>query len=159
MRRLLIINNIPTPYRTFMFNTMYDIGRAHDIEVTVAFQAERLAYKPWRPQEDAMRFPHRFSTGVLPWRGKPLQVFSYLTFNTDILRLVTSRRYDWILMAPLQSVGSWATALAPAGRTRKLLWSESNLTSSRFVQGPVRRLKGMLESPFDMLVCPGRRAV
>ena len=158
MRRLLIINNVPTPYRTFMFNKMHEKGREFGVEVTVAFQAERLSYRAWDPNEDEMKFPHFFSTGLNPFSTAPLPMFTYRTFSTDILRAVASRRFEWVLVAPLLSVGSWAIALIPAGKTQKLLWSESNLTSARFVRGPVRWFKGVLVSPFAALVCPGQRA-
>lgn len=41
MKELLIINNIPTPYRTFMFNRMAEVGQSCDFEVEVAYQAHR----------------------------------------------------------------------------------------------------------------------
>ena len=158
MRRLLIVNNVPTPYRTFLFNKINDLGVANDIALTVAFQAEQLEAHRWKLNEADMRFPYFFSAGLRLNRSKRVSRFSFSTFNPDILKEVRVGRYDWILTSALQSVGSWALALTPSA-PMKLLWSESNLTSARYLRGPVRWFKGALEAPFSALVCPGQRAV
>lgn len=159
MKRLLIINNVPSPYRTFMFNKMSERGGAHGIGVTVAFQARRESRRPWSPEQFEMRFPHFISSGINPWSRRAREFFTVRTFNTDILWRAMRGGYDWILMAPFMSLGNWLLALAPVGKTRKLLWSESNVASAGYLHGPVRWFKRLLQRPFSVVVCPGRRAL
>jgi len=159
MRRLLIVNNCPSHYRTFMFNKMNDKGKEYGIEVTLAFQGETEPHRPWSPDQYDMQFPYFISSGINPWKRGNHRDFTAGTFNTDILQRVMFGGYDWVLMAPFMSVGTWAMALAPSRKTKKLLWSESNFASARYLRGPVRLFKRVLQSPFDILVCPGQRAV
>ena len=49
MQRLLTVNNVPTPYRTFMFNLMHAKGLERDIEFSVAFRGRREAHRSWKP--------------------------------------------------------------------------------------------------------------
>lgn len=159
MRQLLIINNIPSHYRTFMFNKMNLKGREFGIDVSVAFQAERQSDRSWSPDQYDMRFPYYISTGVFPWRKRPQRVFTSRTFNTDIVLDVVRGGYDWVLTAPFMSPGTWAVALTPTSHTKKLLWSESNFADGGYIRGPVRLFKRLLQTPFSVLVCPGERAV
>ena len=158
MRRLLIINNVPTHYRTFMFDTMGARGAEHGVDVTVAFQAEYEKGRPWFKDRPPMKVRHFVSKGLNPFARGTQQWFTQRTFNTDILRSVAGGEYDWVLMAPFMSAGTWTIALWPT-RTRKLLWSESNLDSTRHLHGPGLWFKRLLLSPFSVLVCPGQRAV
>ena len=70
MQRLLTVNNVPTPYRTFMFNLMHAKGLERDIEFSVAFRRRREAHRSWKPEDFDMRFPSFISTG-LRGRGAP----------------------------------------------------------------------------------------
>jgi glycosyltransferase involved in cell wall biosynthesis len=159
MQKLLIVNNIPTPYRTFMFGKLHELGLERGIEVSVAFQAEREAHRHWKPSDFDMRFPHFYSSGMRFWSQRPRAFFTYTTLNLDIARRASSGAYDWVLMAPLNSVTGWLMSCLPAGRTCKLIWSESNLLSARYMSSLARRFKGWLLAPGDALVCPGERAL
>jgi glycosyltransferase involved in cell wall biosynthesis len=159
LRRLLIINNIPTPYRTFMFQKLHDVGLEHGVETTVAFQAQREARRPWKAEDFALQTPHFFSSGARFWSSKPRVFFTYTTLNLDIIRAVAAGRYDWVLLATLNSVTGWFATLLPAGRTVKVLWSESNLLSTRYMSALARAFKRLLLAPIDALACPGERAL
>ncbi|MBI5863997.1 MAG: glycosyltransferase [Planctomycetes bacterium] len=159
MRKLLIINNIPTPYRTYMFHKLYDVGREHGVETTIAFQAEREARRVWKAEDFALRTPHFYSSGLRFWSKRPRKFFTYPTVNIDILRRVMSGAYDWILYAPLNSMNGWFVSWLPAGRSKKVVWSESNLHSTRYMSGFARAFKRFLLAPCHVLACPGERAL
>ena len=123
MYRLLIINNCPSHYRTFMFNILSAKGLERGIDVTVAFQAETERGRPWSADQYGMRFDHFISLGINPWRRKRVRQFGLGTFNTDILCQIAFGGYDWVLMAPFMSVGAWMAARLGAGGACKVLWS------------------------------------
>ncbi|MDX2201091.1 MAG: glycosyltransferase family 4 protein [Phycisphaerae bacterium] len=158
MPRLLIINNIPTPYRTFMFNRLHAHGKARGIDVQVAFQAAREKRRPWKPEDFQMEFPHFISTG---WGlGSARNEYAnYATVNLDIVRALRDPAVRWVVAAPFQSIGMWWLTLRLPRHVTGLLWCESNLTSSRFNRGPGKWLKSQLIARYPILVCPGRRAV
>jgi glycosyltransferase involved in cell wall biosynthesis len=158
MKKLLIVNNIPTPYRTFMYNTLYNKGKEYDVDVHVAFQARREARRPWKPEDFNMRFPHFISNGVFKKRSKAKEFFNRSTLNLDILSQIKSGEYDYILMPPSMSVNNWIASVLPAGKSLKLLYSEANRTSLNLDYLPVRIFRRLLYSQFDASICPGHRA-
>ncbi|MCK9267438.1 MAG: glycosyltransferase family 4 protein [Alkaliphilus sp.] len=158
MKRLLIVNNIPTPYRTFMFNKMFDRGKSFNIEVSVAFQACREKRRLWKPEDFDMKFPYFISTGLKSRRSKPVNLFKYTTLNADIISKVISGDYDWIMMAAFMSVTNWVLSLIPS-KSKKLLWSESNLMSAHYMGFLDKYFKKLLVGQYDALVCPGKYAV
>ncbi|MCI0498761.1 MAG: glycosyltransferase [Planctomycetales bacterium] len=156
MKKLLIINNVPTPYREFMFTKMSDIGRTFGIDVTVAFQAEREPGRPWKADDFSYSFRHYFSTGMA---GKDRRhMYSYGVINRDILHDLACGGYTWAFFSPFMSITNWMAAFLPT-RTRKVLWSESNLQSTKHVDPIARFLKSRAIKQFDALACPGIRAV
>ena len=155
MPRLLIINNIPTPYRTFMYNTLYDVGKHYDFDVTVAFQARRETRRVWKPEDFQMHFPHRFSRGV---RGRPNEFFTRSTLNLDLLWTIRTHKYDYITIAPSMSVANWISAVLPTRKAKKLMWIEVNRLALKNDYWPVRMFRRALYRGFDGTVCPGKRA-
>ena len=159
MRRLLIINNIPTPYRTFMFQKLHDVGLMHGIETTVAYQAEREEQRVWKAEDFRLNVPHFYSSGLRFWSRRPRKFFTYPTINLDILRRSCSGQYDWILYGALNSMNGWLVSWLPAGRSIKIIWSESNLHSTRYMSGWARVLKSRVLAGCHALACPGERAL
>jgi glycosyltransferase involved in cell wall biosynthesis len=160
MKRLLVVNNIPTPYRAAMFNRLSELGREHGVDLFVAFQARREARRPWRPEDLEMRFAHSiFPSLAVSRRDAPCDVFRYSTINPGILRLVRKGGFDWVVMAPLMSVTGWIASFLPSASTRRLLWGESNVLSARRSSASARWFKRQLLRRWDGLVCPGERAV
>ncbi len=158
MKKLLIINNIPTPYRTFMFKRFHELGPTYGFDVSVAFQARREARRAWNPDDMDMQFPYSISSG-LGFGKKPKEFFNYRTVNSDIIREVASGKFDFVLMAAFMSVTNWITSRVSSGRTVKVLWSESNLLSTRYMGAGVRSLKRMLLRGYDINALPGDRAL
>jgi len=155
MTKLLIINAVPTPYRTFMFNKMYEIGKKYNIEVTVAYQVKQDARRKWDTGAFEQKFPHYFSKNLY---GEPRDHFSYTVLNFDIIRDVASGKYDYLMFAPLNSITGWICSQL-ATRGKKILWSEGNITKARYKSWLVSKFKGFFTRKFDILACPGIRAL
>ena len=156
MKKMLIINNVPTPYREFMFTKMYEVGQKHGIDIKVAFQAEREPGRPWRAEDFSYSFPHYFSKGL---GGQKREAeFTYSTINIDVLKDLASGEYNWAFFSPFMSITNWMAAFLPT-RTKKILWSESNLQSTKYIGRIAKYLKSKAIGRFDALACPGIRAI
>jgi len=154
MKRLLIINNIPTPYRTFMFNKMYEVGKKYDIEVNLAYQATKEPRRNWKPEDFKHLYPYYYSKTR---NGKPREFFTYGILNLDIIRDVVSSKFDYVMYAPFMSITGWFCSLLPS-KSQKILWSESNLKSAGRMSLVVRMWKRILLSGFKFMACPGINA-
>ena len=159
MKRLLIINNIVTPYRIFMFNKMYEKGNKLGIEVFVAFQARHYIDYSWKPEDFDMKFPHYISSGLFPSKQRQKDNFTFYTINCDIIKDVIYGYYDWIIMSPFMSLTTMILSIVPIRKTKLLLWFESNSDSSRYQQKFIQKLRSIIVKRYSALVCPGQRAI
>jgi glycosyltransferase involved in cell wall biosynthesis len=157
--KLLIVNNIPTPYRAFMFNTLFEVGKEFGVDVSVVFQSQQERRRFWKPEEMEMHFPHTFGKRAFWRRGSPVKYFTGLTINLDIIRQISWGGYEYVLMGNMQSATQWLSSFLPIGKTFRLLWTESNLDSTNRKRGPAKWLKRFLLGRCAALVCPGERAV
>ena len=142
-----------------MFNKMYEKGMEFGIEVEVAFQAQGEAKRSWRNEDSNMRFPHYVSTGLGMRHRKLQEIFSYRTLNVDIIKGVASGRFDWVMMSPFMSISNCIASLVPAGKIKRLLWSESNVVSSRYQGWLIQKVRRFFSKRYEAFVCPGQRAV
>jgi hypothetical protein len=131
VKKFLIVNNIPTPYREFMFTKMYELGRDFGIDVKVVFQAKQDPDRPWKAEDFSYSYPHYFSKGIIS-KKKTQENMSYYVINSDIIKDIASGEYEWALLAPFLSITHWIASFTPT-KTRKILWSESNLQSTRYL--------------------------
>ena len=60
MRRLLVVTNIPTPYRVPLFNVLDAALRGAGWAMEVVFGSRGNTRRKWRIDDDAFRFPHTF---------------------------------------------------------------------------------------------------
>jgi len=141
-----------------MYNTLYEKGKEYDVDVHVAFQARREARRPWKAEDFDMRFPHFISKGIFKKQGKAKELFGRSTLNLDILSDIISGEYDYIMMAPSQSINNWIASVLPVGKSIKLLFSEANRTRLNLDYLPIRLFRRLLYARFDGSVCPGHRA-
>jgi len=154
MKKLLIVNNIPTPYRSFMFDKMIDIGYFHGFEVDVIYQNMIEERRSWVPDNIPSKHKYIYSKGVL---GRGRKSYSYWQVNLDILKLSRSCKYDYILFAPLLSLNGWLTALLTSPY-KQLHWIESNLQSVKVNSGIGYYIKKKILSKAYRYLVPGNNS-
>ncbi|GEM_PF-1807723 len=155
MKSLLIINNIPTPYRTYMFNVLHQVGKEYNVHAEVIFLAHRESHRHWNPNDFKMEFPYRFGRNLL---GKEVEILNRGVLEVEVLRDLQRNKYDYLLVAPAQSLTNWLISLLPLQRTKKLLYSETNSLAVKRHNGLVRLFRKFLFRQFDGIVCPGELA-
>ncbi len=150
--KFLLVNNIPTPYRAYMYETMYRHARAAGVDMQVAFLARREPGRSWDPDKIVMNFPHFY---VNDRHGRPYEMFSRWIGGADLFRRIRQEQYDWIWAAPAQSLGNWRLMLQklPA---RKVLYSELNPVSARKHYGWRKWIRNRIYNGCDAFVTPGR---
>jgi glycosyltransferase involved in cell wall biosynthesis len=155
--RLVIVTNIPSPYRLHLFEHLYRIMRPKGLSLEVMFMAETEPWRYWSFDSSRWGFPHKVHWGLHPyWRGIPFHI------NPTILYDVWRRPPNWLMLG-----GSWAMpttallAVSPrwAGpRCLKLWWLEANERSMKYRTGLVAWLRNWIVSRADALVLPGKIA-
>ncbi|MHB8130227.1 MAG: glycosyltransferase [Mobilitalea sp.] len=152
-KRLLLINNIPTPYRLFMYHTMHTVGHEYGIDMEVAFLARRERHRFWKPEEMEMNFPHWYSVG---FNGRPNEFFDRKVFGFDVIKKIYSGKYEYVIVAPAQSIANWAITLMPTGRNiKKILYSEVNNFSAKRHHGWRKTVRGIIYTRANAIMTPG----
>lgn len=154
--KLLIINNIPTPYRIFMFNLLWEVGKEYDFNVDFFFQSRREKHRPWKPEDFLIRFPYTYS--CKPFTHNPYEIFTRRTLNLDIIQKIIFGNYDFVMFAPSMSITNWIAAILPTVKANKLLYTESNLIALKNDNIFTRVIRRFIYSRFTATVCPGERA-
>jgi glycosyltransferase involved in cell wall biosynthesis len=126
--RVLVISEIPTPYRVPLYERIADARR---VDLSVVFLAHEEPDRPWAISEPLARVPHRVLKGWAPKLRLGGDTFVY-EINPGIVPLLVRERPDVVVVGgyslPAQQA---AIAWARATRTPYMLHSESHLAKAR----------------------------
>jgi glycosyltransferase involved in cell wall biosynthesis len=156
-KRLLCVTNIPTPYRTHLFNALHQELSARGASLEVLFMSSSETGRHWASVPAGATFPHRIAWGVHPRLGRVV-----FHVNPGIVASVLRTPPTWLLVG-----GSWnmptsaATVLGTAILKRDvpvIFWAEANLASMGHPTGPVAALRSMVMRRSDAFAVPGRIA-
>jgi glycosyltransferase involved in cell wall biosynthesis len=126
--RVLVLSEIPTPYRLPIYRLLAESGQ---IELDLVFLAESEPDRPWRLEQDLAGVPHSVLPGYAPTIRTRRNTFVY-EINPGIFGLLRSKRWDLIVIGGY-AVFAEQTAIAYA-RIRDIpyvLHSESHLRKPR----------------------------
>jgi glycosyltransferase involved in cell wall biosynthesis len=153
----LAVNNIPTPYRSHLFESLSGELASCGVSFEAWFMASTERGRYWPLDLSGWRFEHRLYRGFHGYvNSTPLH------FNPGMLMDLVKERPRWLLLG-----GSWhlpstvALALsAPvlARGSKALLWSEANMATSAHVAGALAAARRYLYRRVDACVIPGRIA-
>jgi len=119
MRRLIVVTNIPTPYRVPLFNALAErLGEA-GWELEVAFGSRGNARRLWKIDEGRFRFRHH----VLGGKNVRLGTERILNTYRGLGRLLEERRPDGIVCAGYSSGTMRALAHAARFDVPLAIWS------------------------------------
>jgi glycosyltransferase involved in cell wall biosynthesis len=137
--RVLILSEIPTPYRLPLYRRIAERG---EIELEVVFCAEAQPDRPWSIGEELGSVPHRVLGGFPITRRSKRNTFVY-EVNPSVVPLLARGRYD-VLVIGGYAVFAEQVAIAYARLTRRpyLLHVESHLGKTR--SDAVARVKSLV---------------
>lgn len=142
--RLLIVTEIPAPFRVPLFNAL---SAEPDVELCVAFLAEhdpRRSYRVYREE-------FRFRDVVLP--GHSLRHGSrWLMLTRGLRRLLRSFRPDVVVVGGWNQPAFWQALVAARS---SLLWVESNTFDARAGGGAANAVRRLALSRATGFLVPG----
>lgn len=150
--RLVILTNIPTPYRTAFFDvlSMELNKRGGDLRIFYCATSERG--RKWDPQ--SLLSHGTVMPGISPTlRGVTFHV------NPSAARLIQETNPDWLLVA-----GSWNTPTMLnvltrlRGKVPRIFWSEGHALAVRHDSGPIASLRRRVLRQFDGFAVPNSRS-
>ncbi|WP_024605745.1 MULTISPECIES: glycosyltransferase family 4 protein [unclassified Pseudoalteromonas] len=151
--KILLINNIPTPYRTYLFDKMTELLDINS-SIEIFYQFEKEVERHWELDRSKFKHNHTFSSKVLFGNNK---YYGFKAINIDLLRYDFSH-YDFVIFSPLMSVGNMLLSQIIPGH-KQIHWIESNfdsLTHDSYIAKLVKKL--CLRKPENFLV-PGSKSV
>jgi glycosyltransferase involved in cell wall biosynthesis len=126
--RVLVLSEIPTPYRLPLYRRLADSGR---IDLELAFLAAGEPDRPWRLERELAEVRHRVLHGYAPHIRTRRNTFVY-ELNPGIVRVLREERWDVIVIGGYSVFAEQvAIAYARATRTPFILHSESHLRKPR----------------------------
>lgn len=149
---LVSLTNIPTPYRTHLYNSLAREMESRGLDLRVLYMAKSEPGRLWtfEPEKHCYRY-----TFLKDWTLK-LRRYE-LPFNPDIFSTLRSEPPRWLLVS-----GSWyfpTAQMVPLtvnhGQTVTLFWNESNLAYMERKTGPVNAWRRRTIDWYDAYVVPG----
>jgi glycosyltransferase involved in cell wall biosynthesis len=132
--RILVVSEIPTPYRLPLYEGLH---ARPEIDLEVVFCARQEPDRPWELSSALASVPHRVLRGVAPTLRTKRGTFVY-QINPGIVGLLANGSYDAVVIGGYAVFAEQAAiAIARARGIPYLLHSESTLLKSR---GPTKRL-------------------
>jgi glycosyltransferase involved in cell wall biosynthesis len=126
--RVLVISEIPTPYRLPLYRQIAERG---ELELEIAFCAESQPDRPWSIDDELGSVPHRILRGFPITRRSSKNTFVY-EVNPSVVPLLLRGRFDLLVIGGY-AVFAEQAAIAYARLTRRpyLLHVESHFGKSR----------------------------
>jgi glycosyltransferase involved in cell wall biosynthesis len=126
--RILVISEIPTPYRLPLYTRLHE---RPEVDLEIVFCAYAEPDRPWKLDAALGSLPHRVLRGVAPAIRTRRNTFVY-QINPGIIGLLSDTRYDALVIGGYAVFAEQAAiAIARARGIPYLLHSESNLLKSR----------------------------
>lgn len=150
---LLVVTNIPSPYRLHEFGSLRAALEARGCGLRVCFMAGTERDRNWRFDTADARFPHRLARGPTLYPAEDIPIHVKPGVWLDILRSNPA----WLLLG-----GMWyqpaviASIFAHRSRTRVLFWNETSASPRKGLSERARRL--VLDRP-EGFVVPGETAL
>lgn len=155
--RLVLVTNIPSPYRLHSFTVLQHELDSRDIALEVLFMAATETGRFWQPQPDDWQFNGHIFSGLHPrWRGIDMHV------NPTIWTSILKRPPTWLIIGGgwqfPTSLGLFLLHPLYRHRTHSLVWAEANHRFSTHPTGSIARARQRLLTSVDGLIIPGQIA-
>jgi glycosyltransferase involved in cell wall biosynthesis len=150
--RLVLLTNVPTPYRIAFFNVLHGTLQEYGAALTVLYCAEREPHRRWEVRLQDQSYPWRVLPGIHPtckgW---------YPHLNPAIRSTLRELRPRWLMVA-----GAWNTPTmlltVPRGLTSPaephIFWSEGHASAVLHPEGLIAGARRRVLSRYDAFAVP-----
>lgn len=150
---IVVLTNIPTPYRTALFDAVATECARAGQGFHVLYCAETEAGRHWPYRPDGMRHPHTMLGG---WHPRFAGVTAHL--NLGVLAALRALRPKTLLVAgawntPTMQLAAWSDVPC-----RRVFWSEGHADAVLRPEGPVAWLRRRAYRSYDAFAVPNRRS-
>jgi len=149
---LVSLTNIPTPYRTHLYNSLAQEMESRGLDLRVLYMAESEPGRHWVFDQANSHYNYTF---LKDWTIKFRRY--ELPLNPDFLPWMRKHPPRWLLVS-----GSWyfpTAQMVPLAVNRRqtttLFWNESNLAYMERKTGPVNAWRRRTIDSYDAYVVPG----
>jgi glycosyltransferase involved in cell wall biosynthesis len=147
--KIIVVKNIPSPYRNKLFNSMNIAFLKCNIDLEVWYMAKREKNRLWHLPEESFQYKHRYFKGI---HHKGL----HLNFGL-IIKLLFSK-YDYVILGgafvPTNIICSFLIPMR-----KKILWTEGNIDSSQKKNSLAVGVKKFLTNRYHHYIVPGQRGI
>ena len=153
-KTLVVLTNIPTPYRAHFFECLSRELASHSVRLTVAFCAASEWNRRWQYVETDHRYEHRILSG---WSLKIGAITFH--FNLGILEFLRQERPNWLLSAGSWSMPTGVLALLMRRRQKfiTIFWSEGHADAVLNPNGLVAWVRRFILKKYDAFAVPNIR--
>lgn len=155
--KLLVVTNIPTPYRIAFFNVLHTQLQNIGGNLKVLYCAENEPDRHWKINLQEQQFDYEVLKGFHKTIGG-----LFLHFNPSVLKKTTAFQPDYILYA-----GSWNMPTVMYSvilnslfnkKYKKIFWSEGHDGSRLHATGIVPKIRNFIQNKFDAFAVPNQRS-
>jgi glycosyltransferase involved in cell wall biosynthesis len=153
--RLVVLTNIPTPYRIAFFNVLAEVLRVHGADLHVLFCAERESNRHWKIDLTAQRYSFAIMRGWHPELGA---VRPHI--NPGIIPTLLRSSYRWLLCA-----GAWNTPTVMCGAgiaalrgKPRIFWSEGHTDAVLYKSGAIAGARRAVLGTYSAFAVPNSRS-
>lgn len=152
--RFLIVTNIPTPYRTFLYNAFHHLLHERGMGLKVYYLGETEHDRSWNFDRSAVKYDFEICKGLhlkqAPFKHvNPALPLHFRNLQNTVLMVCGYDNFATLMLSLLPQAPS----------SLKLLWSESNLIKARSNRFWTNFLKTTAISRYDGYIVPGEWAV
>lgn len=154
-RRLIVLTNIPTPYRTQFFNRLNCTLMRQGIGFGVLFCAQTEFRRHWAFVPEELRFDYRILKGIHPRIRS-----ATFHLNPTIGFWLNRWKPTWLLSAGAWLMPTGILALAFLWRRRcvRLFWSEGHEDKVTYPSGWIAGIRRRVLRCYDSFAVPNRRS-
>lgn len=148
---LVIITNIPTPYRTAFFNVLSHDLKKENISMHVIYCAKTEPRRSWSFSPEENNYNYTFLRSI----DINLKNY-YLHLNYELIGILKNLKPTWLILG-----GSWNAFSTFQGlickkyiSTKIFLWSEGHFEAQRSSSKMIERLRSLVFNSVDGFVVP-----
>ena len=152
---LLVVTNIPTPYRTAFFDQLQIACQTNGLGFHVLYCKKTEPRRNWPYDPQMIAHSHE----VLPGFTPPFKSF-YPHFNPSVGRRIRAFAPKFLVLG-----GAWNTptiihsSLVRLKATKVIFWSEGHADAARFSSGIVGALRKLAYRQYDAFAVPNRKSL
>ena len=152
---IVVLTNIPTPYRTSFFDVFYEECKKRNIGFKVLYCAKTESNRHWPFEPEEMKHPFEVLDGAtLKTKGIEFHL------NFSVVKKLKALKPNYLICAGSWNMPTNLLALATVRylQTKTIFWSEGHLDAVRYKKGFISKIRRFVLSKFDSFAVPNNKS-